>query len=372
MYFTYFNSIINLPILGVDIFVQIVATVLIALKRQDTNKRAWACLLFFFGTSMLASLGEMIIILTSPTMLDAYKLMNPIIISNGFLIFAILMFYLIEMMNPFWLNPKRVIKALLPWCILILALTIFSCFDHITTLYRINDIWEHRHQVDIYLRIALAFLFIPYAIWLLGLRYNWRKSLASRKYLVVMVIFTCIMSLTYIGSRGLQIFPFYIAHEVLYIALTILILYVEFYERLRIPIETVRSYYTPTESPILNTNERTLQHTMKMLQELMDTPEVWQNPDLVRDDLVSMAGSNRTYIEVVAKRMGFKNLSDMVHRRRIDYVCRQLRENPDVNLQSLFYDAGYRSRTTAWRQFVKIVGCTPTEFIEKNTPPEKS
>lgn len=139
-------------------------------------------------------------------------------------------------------------------------------------------------------------------------------------------------------------------------------------ERLHIPIETIKSYYAPTITYPLSPSERTIEHTIKVLQELMDNPEVWQNPDLVRDDLVTMAGSNRTYIEVVAKRMGFKNLADMVHRSRINYVCQQLRSNPERNLQSLFYDAGYHSRTTAWRHFVEIVGCTPTEFVARNLP----
>lgn len=367
MYFTPTYSIINIALLGIHVFVQLVAAILIIIKKHEPHVSAWKWLLLFFVASAVGSLVEIIMILIAPAMLDYYLLMRPLIITNGFLIFAMLMFYLINMLNPQWLSSKRVVQILLPWMTLTIALCIFECFDNITSLYRINDLWENAHRVDVHIRLALAILFIPYAIWLLCLRYNWRQSLVSHKYLIVMVAVTSTMCFTFIGSRGLQIFPFYIAHEVLYLALTLLILYMEFYERLHIPLETVKSYYTPTESPTLTPNERTIQHTIKVLQELMNDSEVWQNPDLVRDDLVKMAGSNRTYIEIVAKRMGFKNLADMVHRRRIDYACQQLRENPQTNLQSLFYDAGYRSRTTAWRHFVDIVGCTPTEFIEKNT-----
>lgn len=371
MYFTHLYSIINIAVLGIHVFVQLVAAILLSIKRSQSNDRSWKFLFLFFSTSAIAALGEIIIILTAPAMLDAYKIMSPIVIACGFLIFVALMFYLIEMMNPHWITPKRIIWIMTPWLLSVMSLAIFSIFDETTVLYRINDIWENLHRSDVYIRLILCFLFIPYAIWLLYLPYNWRRSIASRKLLIILVCSTAMMCITYIGSRGLQIFPIYLIHESLYLAITILILYVEFYERLHIPLETVKSYYTPTDNPILTTSERTIEHTIKVLQELMDDPEVWQNPDLVRDDLVKMAGSNRTYIEIVAKRMGFKNLADMVHRRRIDYACQQLRENPQTNLQSLFYDAGYRSRTTAWRHFVEIVGCTPTEFVEKNTPPRK-
>ena len=73
------------------------------------------------------------------------------------------------------------------------------------------------------------------------------------------------------------------------------------------------------------------------------------------------------YIQQAAKQLGFANLSDILNRRRIDYVCRQLRKDPNTSVQTLFVDAGYRSRTTAWRHFTSIVGCTPREFVERQS-----
>lgn len=34
-------------------------------------------------------------------------------------------------------------------------------------------------------------------------------------------------------------------------------------------------------------------------------------------------------------------------------------------LRELFFDAGYRSRASAWRNFTAIVGCSPSEFEER-------
>lgn len=58
--------------------------------------------------------------------------------------------------------------------------------------------------------------------------------------------------------------------------------------------------------------------------------------------------------------------------RPIDYVCQQLRKDPNIPVQTLFIDAGYRSRTTAWRHFTTIVGCTPSEFVERSTKKGKT
>ena len=97
----------------------------------------------------------------------------------------------------------------------------------------------------------------------------------------------------------------------------------------------------------------------------MNDPAVWQDSELTGDKIVHLVGTNRTYIQQAAKQLGFANLSDMLNRRRIDYVCQQLRKDPNTSIQTLFIDAGYRSRTTAWRHFTSIVGCTPREFVER-------
>jgi AraC-like DNA-binding protein len=54
--------------------------------------------------------------------------------------------------------------------------------------------------------------------------------------------------------------------------------------------------------------------------------------------------------------------------KRINYVTRQLREHPGLDIQTAFFNAGYRSRATAWRNFKEIVGVTPTEYRQQLFP----
>lgn len=73
----------------------------------------------------------------------------------------------------------------------------------------------------------------------------------------------------------------------------------------------------------------------------------------------------RTYIGEAFKRNTGMTFVEYITQRRIDYVVSALKENPEVNVQGLFNYVGYRQRSTAWRNFQKITGLTPTEFVER-------
>ena len=152
-------------------------------------------------------------------------------------------------------------------------------------------------------------------------------------------------------------------------ALGVLLIYVEHYERLHIPLEKVLRYYVPKSLP--KTTDVTISQGAERLQALLEDSSVWKDPDLTGDKLAQLAATNRTYVQQAAKELGFAGLVEMIHHRRIDYVCQQLRQDPSASIQDLFFEAGYRSRTTAWRNFSDIVGFTPTEFVERNTTPKK-
>ena len=182
------------------------------------------------------------------------------------------------------------------------------------------------------------------------------------------MLISAALCITFFLSRGLNLFAAYMAHEVIFITLGVMLIYVEHYERLHIPLEKVRNYYVENQIP--NTTEVTISQAAEQLKSLMADPDTWKDSEINGDKLARLAGTNRNYLQQAAKELGFTGLIEMIHRRRIDYVCEQLRIDPNASIQDLFYDAGYRSRTTAWRHFNEIVGFTPTEFIERNIKPK--
>ena len=367
MNFTYLTSILYLVILGIHVFMQLAAASLIFIKHHTPNNRTWYYIFVFFAVSAISSIIEMVMAFENTNILESYKLFSPIIIIPGFYIFFLIWCYIAELIRPHWLTVKRTILILLPSLLVAIPIVVLSAMSEINNIYSTVQLRAHISEFNVYIRIAFVALFLPYCIGLISMRYK-HKNPEIQKYIDLLIICLVLMVGSYIVSRCMQYFVGYIIHEVFYLMISVFIIYAEHYERLHVPLEKVRDYYASAETP--ETTQQTISHVAKKLQELMDQPEMWQNPELTGDEIIHSVGTNRTYIQLAAKELGFESLSDMLHRRRIDYICQCLLTNPNANVQDLFYDAGYRSRATAWRHFTKIVGHTPTEFIKiGNYPP---
>ena len=91
MHFNELTSIINLILLGVHIFVQLVAAILIYIKHHSPQNRAWRYIFVFFVISAIASTVEIALVTTHSFAPNSYKLLDPLINISGFYIFAILL-----------------------------------------------------------------------------------------------------------------------------------------------------------------------------------------------------------------------------------------------------------------------------------------
>ena len=368
MNFSYSDSIFNLVILGIHIFVQVAAASLIYIKHHGPQDRSWRYIILFFVISAVGSVAEMILMTSKTALLDYYKLLHPTIIVPSFAIYALLLCYIIEIINPRWLTLKRAVVIFLPSVILAGYVYFYVFQGNLVNIYSITNLKALWSTPNVLARIIFVSIYLPYSLMLIAFRFKW-KNPQTQKYVDMLVLYAILLCVSYIFSRGLQTFPGYIVHSFLYLLLTITIVYTEHYERLHIPLESIRTYYEQPEVP--NNTLITVNAVAQNLRDLMDSPKVWQDPELSADKIVKLAGTNRTYVQHAAKQLGFANITDMLHRRRIDYICDRLRQDPNSNIQDLFWDAGYRSRATAWRHFTNIVGRTPTEFVKRLAPPDK-
>jgi len=367
---------VTMGLFFLNMVLEAVAAYLVFVEHKRQSDRSRLFIAFFFLTSSIASLGEIVIALCAPEYAGGFLLMDPMIILFGFLIFFLLWLYPIEMLRPGWIDWRRGLLLLSPWLVFMAALLMLHHLD-IRPLYTINDIVTYIREPNVWLRIVLTFIFIPYGIWLLLMQHNWRNSNAPLEWVRAVVVITLCMTITYFASRGLRLFWANIAHEALYIGLTLLILYIELVVRLNVlrPTPTEESDYLPpvvtlelpeetqpSEEPEQKSDVIT--EVSQRIQMALDNPDIWQNPDLTQDDLIRMVRTNRRYLQLGIKQLGYDSYPDMINRRRVAYIQEQLHSNPAQNLQNLFYDAGYRSRTSAWRNFTAIAGCSPMEYCE--------
>ena len=373
MHFNYITSIVNIAVTWAHVFLSLAAAILIYIKHHEPKNRSQWYALAFFSLSTIVAIGDVYHTLHTQRFLDDFILFDPKSIFLGFITFLCIMLYLVEVLRPNFLTLKRTLLLISPWLICAAVTAYFMATDSITRVYTVSKLNEVLHNPDVPVRIILAGMLFPYAFWICSLCFRGYSAYkCPRPMMRTCLLIVAFMTITFFFSRGMQFFPAYMLHEALFIALGVLIIYVEHYERLHIPYESVRTYYTPTTNPVHTTAENSIQQAGETLCQLLEDPQIWQNPEITVDQITQMAGTNHTYIQAAAKSLGFKSVTDMLHRRRIEHICQRLRKDPTTNLQSLFFEAGYNSRTTAWRNFVAIVGCPPTEFAEKNTPPQQN
>ena len=351
------------------VFLSLAAAILLFIKHHTPKERSQWYIVTFFAISALAACVEVFVILKTQRTLDNNHLFDPRLILTGACTLSFLIIYYLDLLRPNWLNLKHYFLIFLPDIVALIIVIIGLFRGNIQHIHSLSDIHSAWGNIDFIARFALSILPLIHVFWLMSLC---MRGHAGYKCPRIMMRGTMLISaalcITFFLSRGLNFFAAYMVHEVIFITLGVLLIYVEHYERLHIPLEKVRKYYVENDIP--KTTEVTVSQAAERLQSLMADPNIWKDSEITGDKLARLAGTNRTYLQQAAKELGFTGLTEMIHRRRIDYVCEQLRIDPTASIQDLFYDAGYRSRTTAWRHFSDIVGYTPTEFVERNIKPK--
>ena len=93
----------------------------------------------------------------------------------------------------------------------------------------------------------------------------------------------------------------------------------------------------------------------------MEEEALWQNPELCLDYLSRRLQTNRTTLARLYRAHGTTFACD-VRERRISFILDQLEKDSSLLLEPLFYEAGYRNYSTAWRQFRRVTGVTPSVY----------
>ena len=369
MQFSDLTSIMHISATWAHIFLSLAAAILLFIKHHMPQERSQWYIVTFFSISSIAAFIEVFIILATQRTLDNVHLFEPRLVLTGSCTLSFLTIYYLELLRPQWLTIKRYFLIFSPG-VLAIVITLFYFFQgKITHIHNIAEWQATWTNIDVLARFVLAILPLLYTFWLMSLCMRGHAGYRCPRIMMRgTMLISAALCITFFLSRGMNFFVAYMLHEGIFIALGVLIIYVEHYERLHIPLEKVRKYYTEEAQPSTHTTTSLI---AQKLHKLMQDPTVWQDPELTGEKLAHMAATNPTYIRQAAKELGFASLSEMIHRRRIDYVCQRLRQEPNAAIQELFFDAGYRSRNTAWRHFTNIVGYSPSDFVKRNTPPPR-
>ena len=277
-----------------------------------------------------------------------------------------LYFYPRTLLNPGWLSWKNrgVYWILAPLALVAAAYLLY--IGHWTRLGSFQDIVDNMRRGDVLLRGITVDLMVPYSILFLFLPYNWRRSGATlgwiRLYTVGVVGF-CVLHITYFFTGILVLRIIQQLWEIVFIAITCdYELRDRFIPAAGAPAEGQPAPEEDPQQPASRGQQWGETALWDRVQKLLEQDQVWRNPDLTLPMMAQFCGTNITYLSNAFKEHAGTGFNTYINQLRIRSITDALRQNPSQDIQQLCYNAGYRSRTTAWRNFKEITGVTPTEY----------
>ena len=148
-----------------------------------------------------------------------------------------------------------------------------------------------------------------------------------------------------------------LAHQIVWISFFLSVTWYELRERLLLPKAAI-------ELKEFCDCDSTDDDLWREITLLLNNNDKWRDPDLSLSSMSELLESNRTYVGEAFKRNTGMTFIEYLTKRRIDYVVARIKDNPKADIHELFNHVGYRQRSTSWRNFQKITGMTPTEFID--------
>lgn len=298
-----------------------------------------------------------------------FTLLHPWIVMIYMSLHIVMTLYPIAVISPGWFNFKRYFLVFLPMTVSIISLIFIG--DNWTRIYNHLEIWENLKKFDVLLRLGMLFIMAPYCLILFAVNYNYRKTSASFGWIVnysIGLSLLCGVHILYMlsgDSRLLIVLP--ILASIFYLWS------IEFELKDRLEPGDEEAEDAPEAAPeaVPEPVPADLPAEFGLWTRIcivMDQEEAWRDPDLSLSELAKRCGTNTTYLVQIIRGETGDTFKTFVNAKRINYVTRQLREHPGLDIQTAFFNAGYRSRATAWRNFKEIVGVTPTEYRQQLFP----
>ncbi|MDD2612346.1 MAG: AraC family transcriptional regulator [Bacteroidales bacterium] len=316
-----------------------------------------------------------------------------LVVSVRMLLLAIFMvtsyiMYPIEVISPGWLNFKRIVKLYLP-LLALLGIYLITTWTGVkyTSYESLLEMLPHAGHFDVWFRLVLClFIFMP-VLFIFFIpytrRYNNTDRVWIRKYVITLSIncLVYILMLAFDKSAIIRIIYYYVS-----VGCSLFIAYMELFVRLigksvatekeeeeenEMAVETTEPSLLYDESVVKTRNEILIEN----LDAYMKRTCAWRNPDLSLNALAFALCTNRTTLTQAIQENGYVNYTVYINRLRINDFVHQIESNQSINIQEAFFDAGFRSRTTALRHFRQITGMTPSEYlirINETKKPSKS
>jgi AraC-like DNA-binding protein len=116
------------------------------------------------------------------------------------------------------------------------------------------------------------------------------------------------------------------------------------------------------------TEVRLMAEWQQKIEDLVTKEKLYQQPELTLSDLAKKLGTNTSVLSKVINQSFGLNFNDYINSHRVEDVVQKMQDPNYSNqtLLSLAFDAGFNSKSTFNRAFLKFKGISPKDFLQKN------
>lgn len=284
--------------------------------------------------------------------------------------------YPIEVIAPGWLNRWRVVKLYSYWLVLVVVYLITEWAGiRYTAFGSLLEMLAFAGRFEVWFRLVLAlFIFIPGVLVFFIHRtrlYQNSDHIWVKKYVATLSLNVLAYLLVLLFNHPV----FNIIYYYISVGCSLYIVYMELFDRIIVP--STRNMATPpaqhrpdiqSMSVSIPTNtivDKKDSVVIRRLESHMHTNKAWRNPDLTLNILASEIFTNRTSLAQALHESGYESYTYYINRLRTEDFILQIESGKTTNFQEAFFEAGFRSRSTALRNFRLFTGATPSEYFRR-------
>ncbi len=357
--------IMNLVYFG-SVFMAAVVYVLMALllflqRREGERSRVILAGLVLVSvlnySSRIASLlqGEM------PSLLVSV----PMLIVGLFMVISYII-YPVEVISPGWITWKRLLRMYSPIGVLLVVYWIsMRCGATYETYGTLVEMLPHLDQFGVWFRLLLCGMMFMPLLFILFPTYTKKYNNTNREWIRRYIVIFVVNSLGYIVVLAFDNLYVKAGYYFVSVGCELCLVYLELFVRLI----SRRTQQVPVIIPVPHPVEEVkvpckYESLYNQLEAYMREEQLWSDPDLTIQQLAINLKTNRTDLGYAIREQGYENYTDYINRLRMDYFMQLVHRLPMATYQELFFEVGYRSKTTALRNFRQYYGCTPSEYFE--------
>lgn len=303
---------------------------------------------------------------------------RPLLIAN-FMVVSYIM-YPIEVIFPGWLNFSRIVKLYAFWIIL-LCVYLFAIYAGVqyTPYSSIPEMFEQVGKFEVWFRLLLCLLLLAPGLFIIffhriGHNRNtdrvWLKKYATAFYINILAFVLVLI----FKEPLLHTLYYYVS-----VGCSLYIVYMELFDRLLVKTAKNNSTHADVwqEESIMEQEAPAVLETASVesqksaltqrLDAYMHKNSAWRDPDLSLTRLASELYTNRTTLAQAMHESGYENYINYINKLRIADFLRHIESGQSSNYQEAFFFVGFRSRSTALRNFKKYIGTIPSDYFKGET-----